>query len=109
MGLNGAQRVSLGDGEHRAPAIGVHSITRPSPLALASLDAVAQTLISAGACRACFGAGEEREEKGKGKAAESGLQSPQNGGGARIEEVDTSGDSRPVSRAARVDDAPEED
>ena len=35
---------------------------------------------------------------------------PHNGeGGAHIEEVETSGDSRPVSRGARVEDAPEDD
>lgn len=55
--------------------------------------------------------GPSGKEKGKGKAVDSSLLSPdsENGGGARIEEVDTSGDSRPASRAARVEDAPDDD
>lgn len=59
--------------------------------------------------------GDSDRKKGKGKdVADSRSSTParqaQNGeGGAHIEEVDTSGDSRPVSRGARVEDAPEDD
>ncbi|KAL5481064.1 SEC62 [Sanghuangporus weigelae] len=55
--------------------------------------------------------GSSKKEKGKGKATDSSLQPPgsENGGGAHIEEVDTSGDSRPGSRAARVEDAQEDE
>ncbi|KAG6830445.1 hypothetical protein H0H87_008083 [Tephrocybe sp. NHM501043] len=45
----------------------------------------------------------EKSEKKKGKAVST------NGGGAFIEEVDESGDSRPHSRAARVEDVEDED
>ncbi|KAI5121719.1 hypothetical protein M0805_002112 [Coniferiporia weirii] len=51
-------------------------------------------------------------KKGKGKEradSNAGASLPQNGGAAFIEEVDTSGDSRPVSRTARVEDAPEDE
>lgn len=57
--------------------------------------------------------GGEGKKKGKGKAsaADSDASTPaaQANGGAYIEEVETSGDSRPVSRGARVEDAPEDD
>ncbi|THH12150.1 hypothetical protein EW145_g202 [Phellinidium pouzarii] len=50
------------------------------------------------------------DSKGKGKArAESSTQQVQNGGGAFVEEVNTSGDSRPVSRSARIEDVAEDD
>lgn len=47
-------------------------------------------------------------EKGKGKESTgSGADSPPTA--AFIEEIETSGESRPTSRAARVEDAPDED
>jgi len=48
--------------------------------------------------------GEKSEKKSKGKAAVSS-----NGAGALIEEVDDSGDSRPHSRSARVEEVEDED
>lgn len=43
--------------------------------------------------------------KGKAKSKSSGTSTPLNGGSAFIEEVDTSGESRPTSRNAQVQDA----
>lgn len=55
----------------------------------------------------------DKEGKGKGKEksrTDSGASTPANGnGGAYIEEVQTSGDSRPNSRSARVEDAEDDD
>ena len=67
LGHDGAQGISLRDGHHGTPAVGAHSKPWPSPLPLASLDAVRQTLISFSASRASFDTGEEGKEKGKGE------------------------------------------
>ena len=42
--------------------------------------------------------------KGKEKAKSSGTSTPINGGSAFIEEVETSGDSRPTSRNAHIEE-----
>lgn len=48
--------------------------------------------------------------KGKARAGDDKADEPQNGNGeATIEEVVSSGDSRPVSRNARVEDAPDDE
>ena len=59
--------VGLGHSHHRSPSVRVHRETRPAPLLFAELDARVGCFISAGACGAGIGAGDEGEEKGKGE------------------------------------------
>jgi len=51
----------------------------------------------------------KRSKKRKGEKGKSAVEKLRTNGGAYIEEVDDSGDSRPQSRTTRIEEVPDED